>query len=102
MKVSKIKPVMRGVNIYVKVLKLPEAVGDSDLKEVVVGDDTAIITLRVRGERVKICEVGKALRVQNAHVIMFKGFIRLEVDKWTALAPTDEKVGTVNETKDIS
>mmetsp|Transcript_52413 Transcript_52413/g.152539 ORF Transcript_52413/g.152539 Transcript_52413/m.152539 type:complete len:373 (+) Transcript_52413:89-1207(+) len=102
-KVEGIEPAARGVNIFAKVMKAPTPVANSeDVSEVVVGDSTGTVTLSVRGERAKQCEVGKVVRVQNAHVAMIKGYIRLSVDKWAALKPADEDVGTVNEKKDIS
>jgi len=103
MKVDGVEPAARGVNFFGKVVKAPTKVeGSEDLMEVVVGDDTAIVTLSVRGDRVKVCEVGKTVRVQNAHVSMIKGFIRVAVDKWSALKPAEEEVASVNEKKDMS
>lgn len=102
-KVEGIEPALRGVNIYAKVVKAGAPVaGSEDLTEVVVGDETGTVTLSVRGERAKLCEVGKSMRIQNAHVVMIKGFIRLTVDKWAALKPSDEEVPSVNDKKDIS
>lgn len=106
-KVNKIVPAARGVNIFGKVVKAPTAVAASDdLMEVVVGDDTGIVTLSVRGDRAKICEVGKVVRIQNAHVSMIRGFIRLTIDKWAAMKLADgedeSEVTTVDESKDVS
>lgn len=104
-KVDTIEPAARGVNIYAKVVKAAALVaGSEDLMEIVVGDETGIVTLSVRDDRAKLCEVGKSMRVQNAHVVMIKGFIKLTVDKWAALklAEAGEEVASVNEKKDIS
>jgi len=102
-KIEGIEPAARGVNIFGKVTKAPAPVAASeDLMEVVVGDETGTVTLSVRGERAKACEVGKTYRIQNAHVSMIKGFIRLSVDKWAALKPAEEEVASVKEGKDIS
>jgi len=102
-KIGGIEPAARGVNVYAKVLKPPQKVeGNEDLHEIVMGDDTAIVKVSVRDDRHKACEVGKVMRVQNAHVAMIKGFIRLTVDKWAALKPSEEEVASVNEAKDIS
>mmetsp|Transcript_44630 Transcript_44630/g.92978 ORF Transcript_44630/g.92978 Transcript_44630/m.92978 type:complete len:366 (-) Transcript_44630:261-1358(-) len=99
-KVSSIEPEQRGVNFYGKVLKAPESVGE-DASTVEVGDETAKVTLRVRGDRSSACEVGKVMRVQNAKVIMVKGFIQVQIDKWAALKPAEEEIGEVGK-KDIS
>merc|ERR1719215_1993632 len=104
-KVDTIEPAARGVNVYAKVVKAAAPVaGTEDLMEVVVGDETGVVTLSVRDDRVKLCEVGKSMRIQNAHVVMIKGFIKLSVDKWAALklAEAGEEVASVNEKKDIS
>lgn len=102
-KVESIEPAARGVNFYGKVVKAATKVeGSEDLMQVVVGDDTGMCTLSIRDDRVKVCEVGKTVRVQNAHVAMIKGFIRVTIDKWAALKPAEEEVATVNEKKDIS
>jgi len=102
-KIEGIEPAARGVNIYAKVVKAPQKVESSeDLYEVVIGDDTGIVTMSVRDERHMACEVGKVVRVQNAHVAMIKGFIRLTVDKWAALKPSEEEVASVKESKDVS
>lgn len=104
-KVDVIEPAGRGVNIYAKVVKAATPVaGSDDLKEVVLGDETGVVTLSVRDERVKVCEVGKTVRIQNAHVAMVKGYVRLTVDKWAALKPAEaeNEVANANDKKDIS
>lgn len=101
-KVETIEPEQKGVNVYVKVVKEPLTIND-DLSEVVVGDETSKVTLRLRDDRVKQCQVGKIMRVQNAHVAMVKGFIRLDVDKWAVLKEAEDvTVGEVHSTKDVS
>eukprot|EP00932_Pfiesteria_piscicida_P003177 SRR837773.1309.p1 GENE.SRR837773.1309~~SRR837773.1309.p1 ORF type:complete len:373 (-),score=171.27 SRR837773.1309:63-1181(-) len=101
-KVEGIQPAAKGVNVYAKVQQAPEKVGD-DLHEVVVGDESGLVTLRVPQDRIDVCKVGTSLRIQNAHVAMVKGFIRLVVDKWAALKPA-EAANEVKEvgTKDVS
>merc|ERR1712039_125606 len=106
-KVKTINPDGKGINIIVKCVKAATAVEGSDgLKEVVVGDDTGIVTLSLRSDdHAAVCKVGDALRVQNAHVRMIKGFIRLVVDKWSALKPADAAAvdfETVDEKTNIS
>jgi nucleoside diphosphate kinase len=86
-KVGKINPNSKGVNLYVKVTKGPEKVeGSEDVREVTVGDDTGVVVLSIRDSaQIAACTVGSLVRVQNSHVKMIKGFIRLVVDKWGAL-----------------
>jgi adenosine kinase len=105
-KVDKITPDMRGLNLIVKVVKVSEV--SEGLSEAVCGDDKGIVTFRLRGEQAKVCTVGTTLRVQNARVNMFGGFIRVEVDKWGKLAPASEDTPggkpefEVSEANDIS
>jgi len=84
-KVKSIEPEQRGVNIFGKVVSIK----DGDDPEVVIGDETGRVTMRVRGERAKDCVVDGVMRVQNATVAMVNGYIRLEVDKWAALKPAE-------------
>jgi hypothetical protein len=86
-KVGKLNPVSKSLNLYVKVMKAPEAVeGSADVKEVLVGDDTGVVLLSVReAAHLSACTEGALLRVQNAHVKMIKGYIRVVVDKWGML-----------------
>lgn len=106
-KVKGIQPEARGVNVLAKVVKVTE-VGEG-LSEAVVGDSTGIVTLRVRGEeQKKMCALGAKLRIQNAKVVMYKGFIRIEVDKFAVMKPTAEDTPggdpeiDVSETNNIS
>jgi len=106
-KVKNVQPDSKGVNLIVKCVKAPEAVEASDgLKEVVCGDDTGIVTISLRSEtHAAVCKVGDAIRVQNAHVRMIKGYIRLVVDKWSAFKTADAAsvdFEAVDEKKDVS
>merc|ERR1711988_1518530 len=81
-KVKSIKPDGKGLNLYLKVIS-KDVVEDSDgkLAEAKCGDETGSVTFRVRDAQLATCEPGKSIIVRNAHVKMFKGFIRVEVDK---------------------
>merc|ERR1711937_254495 len=84
-KVGKMKPEQTGLNYYVKWVKEVEAVDGGDIKEVLVGDDTGCVVASLRlEEHIALCKVGAMIRIQNAHVRMVKGHIRLVVDKWCA------------------
>eukprot|EP00928_Gymnodinium_smaydae_P079651 TRINITY_DN6351_c0_g2_i1.p1 TRINITY_DN6351_c0_g2~~TRINITY_DN6351_c0_g2_i1.p1 ORF type:complete len:430 (+),score=131.59 TRINITY_DN6351_c0_g2_i1:100-1389(+) len=90
-KVKKIVPDGKGLNLYVKCVKAPVDVeGSTDIKEVLCGDDTGVVVVSLRdAASLAECKVGAALRIQNAHVKMVKGYIRLVVDKWGVLKPAD-------------
>jgi len=104
-KVEKIMPEEKGINVMVKCVKAPEAVAGSDsLKETICGDDTGTVIVSVRTEEyAAICTVGASIRVQNATVRMVKGHIRLVADKWAAFKPASEPLDfTVKEDNDVS
>merc|ERR1711918_97388 len=76
-KVKEINPGSKGFNVIVKCVKAASAVegDDSELKEAVCGDDTAVVTISLRtAEHAALCQAGWTIRVQNAHVRMIKGF----------------------------
>jgi len=107
-KVKDLNPGSKGFNVIVKCVKAPVAVegDDSDLKEAVCGDDTGVVTISLRGaDHIALCKAGASIRVQNAHVRMIKGFIRLVVDKWSAFKAADPATvdfEAVDEKKDVS
>merc|ERR1712137_739188 len=105
MKVADITPDGKGVNVLLKCVKAPEAVdGPGELKEVVCGDETGIVIVSFRGgETIAMCQAGASLRLQNAHVRMIKGRIRLVADKWAAFKVADQPhTFEANEVNDIS
>jgi len=106
-KVEKITPESKGINLIVKCIKPPRAVeGSETLKEAVCGDDTGVVTISLHSdEHLALCKVGTAIRVQNAHTRMVKGFIRLIVDKWSTFKAADPGTldfDAVDEKKDVS
>jgi len=100
-KVGKIKPEQKGLNFYMKVVKGAEAVEGTDAKEVHAGDESGTVILSIRSdEQEAVCKPGALIRVQNAHVRMIKGHIRLIVDKWAVLkaaAAGSCEIGDVDE-----
>eukprot|EP00930_Biecheleria_cincta_P031665 TRINITY_DN21976_c0_g1_i1.p1 TRINITY_DN21976_c0_g1~~TRINITY_DN21976_c0_g1_i1.p1 ORF type:complete len:259 (-),score=65.01 TRINITY_DN21976_c0_g1_i1:30-806(-) len=91
--VAQINPDSRGVNIFAKVVKIlgvVESRAVEKITEVVLGDASGVLTLRARREQVAVCEPGQILRIQNARIVMVKGFIRLEVTKWGVMKPAPE------------
>lgn len=103
-KVAKIKPEQKGVNLMLKCVSGPTAVeGQDGLKEVSAGDETGTLILSMTNEQVGPCKDGACIRVQNAHVKMIKGFMRLVVDKWTNVAGADSvEFESVDEKNNVS
>merc|ERR1712083_1032654 len=100
-----VQPEAKGVNLIVKCVKAPVAVEGSDgLKEVVCGDETGVVTVSHRSDTHEaLCKPGAGIRIQNAHVRMVKGHIRLVVDKWSVLKTAESlEFETVDESKNVS
>merc|ERR1711920_1220925 len=100
-----VQPEAKGVNLIVKCVKAPVAVEGSDgLKEVVCGDETGVVTVSLRSDTHEaLCKPGAGIRIQNAHVRMVKGHIRLVVDKWSAFKAAESvEFDTVDEKNNVS
>eukprot|EP01089_Gocevia_fonbrunei_P009272 TRINITY_DN2139_c0_g1_i2.p1 TRINITY_DN2139_c0_g1~~TRINITY_DN2139_c0_g1_i2.p1 ORF type:complete len:100 (-),score=29.48 TRINITY_DN2139_c0_g1_i2:54-353(-) len=73
------------------------------IAEAVVGDNTGVITLTARNAQVDVVQPGETIIARNAKVDMFKGFMRLAVDKWGKLEKsTDPASFEVSTTFDLS
>merc|ERR1712032_162999 len=103
-KVGKIKPEQTGLNYFVKCVKAAAAVEGSDIKEATCGDDSGCVVVSLRSdEHAALCKVGTLIRIQNAHVRMVKGHIRLVVDKWAAFTVAESvEFDTVDEKNNVS
>jgi len=102
--VSKVVPEAKNVNLMVKCVKCNPVEGNSKLWEAVCGDETGTVTISVQSkEQAELCKPGASLRVQNAKVIMVKGYIRVAIDKWAVIKTADKPLEfNVNSALDIS
>merc|ERR1740121_594756 len=102
-KVAKIQPEGANLNFMLKVVKCEETVAGKQW-EAVLGDDSGVVTFSLRNkDHADLCKAGNSLRVQNARVLMIKGFIRVIVDKWAVMKAADAPVeGEANTDKDMS
>lgn len=103
-KVKDIQPEQKGLNFMLKCVTPPQAVEGIEEKESLCGDDTGTVLVCMRSDaHLALCTAGACLRVQNAHVRMVKGFMRLVVDKWSTLKVADAvEFDSVNEEKNVS
>jgi hypothetical protein len=104
-KVSSMNPESKGLNLMVKAVKCAAVEGSDGLWEAVVGDASGIVTLTLRSsEQADLCKKeGASLRIQNARVQMFKGFIRISIDKWAVVKAADSAHDfETNTSKDMS
>jgi len=102
-KVAKIGPEQKGVNLYVKCVKDAEVL-DGGINEALCGDDTGAVVVSFRSEvHAAVCKTGALIRIQNAHVRMVKGHIRLVVDNWSVFKAAESvEFETVNEKNNVS
>jgi len=68
------------------------------IAEATVGDGTGAILLTARNDQVSHLKKGATVILRNAKIEMFKGHMRLAVDKWgkleTAPTPLQEDINT--------
>uniref|UniRef100_A0A0D9WEA7 Single-stranded DNA binding protein Ssb-like OB fold domain-containing protein n=1 Tax=Leersia perrieri TaxID=77586 RepID=A0A0D9WEA7_9ORYZ len=115
-KVDQLKPVTNGHTLTVKVVSanpVPArgrsggsgpAVGSrpARIAECLVGDETGVIVFTARNEQVDMLKPGNTAILRNARIDMFKGSMRLAVDKWGRVEVTDPASFTVKEDNNLS
>merc|ERR1712187_839162 len=69
-----------------------------------LGDETGVVKFSLKSsEMADLCKAGSSVRVQNAKVLMLKGFVHVIVDKWAVLKAADEALDfTPSESNDLS
>jgi len=83
-KISDLNPDSKGVNLMVKVVSKTDSTelkSGTKSQEVVAGDSTGIVTLRLAGDELNVVDIGQVVEVRNAAVKVVKGFVRLNVGK---------------------
>lgn len=102
-KVKSIKPDSKGLNLMLKAVKC-EAKEDNSGWIAVLGDETGVVKFSLKSEELAdLCKTGNSVRVQNAKVLMLKGFIHVIVDKWGVFKAADEALDfTPSESNDLS
>uniref|UniRef100_A0A452XHK7 Single-stranded DNA binding protein Ssb-like OB fold domain-containing protein n=5 Tax=Triticinae TaxID=1648030 RepID=A0A452XHK7_AEGTS len=105
-KVEELRPGTYGHNLQLRVLSAKPVVlhrpqggragGNMRIAECIVGDDTGVVVFTARNEQVDIMKPGAVVEARKARVDMYKGSMRLAVDKWGTLkaaeSPADFKV----------
>jgi len=87
--VDKLAPGTHGHNLNLKVVNSSIVVEKNRtdgtkirIAECLVGDKTGCITLTARNEQIEKVQPGRTVIVRNARIEMFKGYMRITVDKW--------------------
>ncbi|KAH8518655.1 hypothetical protein H0E87_000488 [Populus deltoides] len=111
-KVDLLKPGTGGHTLTVKVLNsiavLPKGrsvshhLRQSRIAECLIGDDTGSIIFTARNEQVDLVKPGTTVILRNAKIDMFKGSMRLAVDKWGRVEVTEPAEFVVKEDNNLS
>ncbi|KAL1556712.1 hypothetical protein AAHA92_12297 [Salvia divinorum] len=105
-KVNQLRPLDAGLSLTVKVIsaKMIAQRGRSQgrFSECLVGDESGIIIFSARNDQVDMAKEGNTLVLSNAKVDMFKGSMRLAVDR-NGRAEVVEAAGfSVDESSNLS
>ncbi|XP_072966407.1 uncharacterized protein At4g28440-like [Typha angustifolia] len=113
-KVDQLKPGTTGHTLTAKVLSsktvlnkgraaAPAAhVRPTRIAECLIGDETGTIVFTARNEQVDLMKPGDTVILRNAKIDMFKGSMRLAVDKWGRVEVTEPASFTVKEDNNLS
>lgn len=111
-KVDQLRPGTAGHTLTVKVvstkLVLQKARPDGNqvrqvrIAECLVGDDTGVIVFTARNDQVDLMKEGVTVILRNAKIDMFKGSMRLAVDKWGRVELTEAADFVVKEDNNFS
>ena len=61
------------------------------IADCLVGDETGCVKYVARDSQLDVIKEGDTLGFFNAHAKVVNGFMRLEVDKWGLIKPSDEE-----------
>ncbi|XP_051114422.1 uncharacterized protein At4g28440-like [Andrographis paniculata] len=111
-KVEQLHPGTNGHNLVVKVVSSnmvlekgrPDGlqVRQMRIAECLVGDETGTILFTARNQQVDIMKPDATVILRNAKIDMFKGSMRLAVDKWGRVELTEPAKFTVKEDNNLS
>ncbi|KAH7847829.1 hypothetical protein Vadar_030653 [Vaccinium darrowii] len=111
-KVDQLRPGTSGHNLTVKVVSAnmvlqkgrPDGpqVRQMRIAECLIGDETGTILFTARNDQVDLMKPDSTVILRNAKIDMFKGSMRLAVDKWGRVEVTEPASFTVNEENNLS
>ncbi|XP_021716019.1 uncharacterized protein At4g28440-like [Chenopodium quinoa] len=114
-KVDQLKPGTTGHTLTVKVVSSKTVLNKgrsapsaslnprpTRIAECVVGDETGVIIFTARNEQIDLMQPDATVILRNAKIDMFKGSMRLAVDKWGRVEVTDPASFQVKEANNLS
>ena len=108
-KIKDLKPNTKRVNVLAKVLNKSEPkeittrYGETKhVTEAVVGDETGTIIMSLWEDQAKEIEEGETIYVDNGYISLVRGHMRLNVGKYGTIRKSEEEIGEVNESLNLS
>ncbi|XP_021288007.1 uncharacterized protein At4g28440-like [Herrania umbratica] len=111
-KVEQLKPGTSGHTLTVKVLSsnvvlqkgrsVSQHLRQTRIAECLIGDETGSILFTARNDQVDLMKPGATVILRNAKIDMFKGSMRLAVDKWGRVEVTEPAKFVVKEDNNLS
>jgi len=108
-KIGDLGPRSRNVNVLFKVVKAGDVRevhsrdgSDHTVADILVGDDTGSVYMALWDENISKVEEGSAYMLKNGYTSLFRGSIRLNVGRYGELSASEEEMGEVNESNNIS
>lgn len=110
LKVEKLTPDSRRVNIRVKVVKKGEpretiSRRDGSLHRVsdaLVGDETGSLYLSLWDDNIGKAGDGDVIEIKNGYVSLFRGSMRLNIGRYGSFEKSQEEIGEVNTQNNLS
>ncbi|KAK6133498.1 hypothetical protein DH2020_032791 [Rehmannia glutinosa] len=115
-KVDALKPGTNGHTLVVKVVSANTVLNkkprnptfrgpqnqNTKIAECLIGDETGTILFTARNDQVELMKPGNTVILRNAKIDMFKGSMRLAVDKWGLVEITEQAKFVVKEDNNLS
>ena len=96
--VDSLRPGLGSLNLVVKILETKEVLNkkradgsSTTIVECVVGDSTGTVVFTARNKQTETCVPGAVVRIENAKIDMFKGTMRLGVEKGGSVTLVEPK-----------
>ncbi|KAI3466694.1 hypothetical protein Pfo_023357 [Paulownia fortunei] len=115
-KVDALKPGTNGHTLVVKVVSSNTVLNkkprnptfrgpqnqNTTIAECLIGDETGTILFTARNDQVELMKPGNTVILRNAKIDMFKGSMRLAVDKWGLVEVTEPAKFVIKEDNNLS
>lgn len=81
MSTSKYVVLMQVVSMHVSTVSKYNGT-DMSISDLLCGDDTGVVEVRLKGSDTDGLQVGNVIAIRNGRIMIVKGHIRLEIDRW--------------------